>query len=248
MDKQTWQQHVNPACRQDLENIWLPVGLPGHTGFTKTEQNARLDARYGADNWRFSYYVRGRLVSKMEAMREYEHSYRVYLREHPDMVNFLVIHFGNVYDYAVENVFNDNYHQPHTPANHYQDISVRQVIAELVADDRWPQVTETPAEHVDMLDVGTGQTHRLPRARGFRGHYLLQIREPDTPGFFLNPAVVPVYDPALVTPHPTMHDWFSTQGCQHLSVEAFWQFSKVLEVRYPAFLALGDDRQSPPGV
>jgi hypothetical protein len=248
MDKTNWWKEVNPTCRQSLADIWMVVGLPGHSGFTKADQEAELDQYYGPGNWRFGYYVRGRIVSKMEAIREYEESYRVYLRAHPHIVQFLITHCGNVYDYAVENVYNDNYHQPNTPANHYQDISVRQVISELVDDEQWPDVTDTPAEEVDMLDLYTGKTEHVPRARGFRGDYLFQIREPDTPGFFLNPAAVPVHDPALVTPHPTMHDWFSTQGCQHLSVEAFWQFSKVLEVRYHKFLELGDRRETPPGV
>ena len=81
-----------------------------------------------------------------------------------------------------------------------------------------------------------------PRASGFRGAHLLQIREPDSPGYCLSPAVVPAHDPALVTSLPARIDWYHAEGAGHLSIEAFWQTSKVVEVRYDRFLALGEGR------
>ena len=129
--------------------------------------------------------------------------------------------------------------------NHYQDIAVRRVVAELVDDPAWPDVSETPAELASLTDLGTGKTHRVPRARGFRGDGLLQIREPLSPGYVLSPAVVPVHDPALISTLPDRTEWYHAEGCGHLSVEAFWQMSKVLEVRLDRFLELGDGRAEP---
>ena len=82
--------------------------------------------------------------------------------------------------------------------NHYQDISVRRVIA---GARRRPGLAggrrRRPIETVDLVDLGTGERHRVPRARGFRG----DAPAPDprarlSPGYVLNPAVVPVHDPA----------------------------------------------------
>jgi hypothetical protein len=160
-------------------------------------------------------------------------------------VGFLVETCGNVYDFAVDNVHDDDYDQPDSPMNHYQDISVRRVIAELVDDPTWPEVIETVVEAVPLIDLGTGETHDVPRARGFRGAHLLQIREPDSPGYLLSPAVVPVHDPALIASVPDRVDWYHGEGSGHLSVEAFWQMSKVIEVRYDRFLELGDGRAQP---
>ncbi len=227
--------------------MWIPVGLPGYAGLRKQGRQAVLDARFGPDGWRTSHYVRGRIVSKAEALREYEESYRVYLRSHPEMVDFLTTWCGNVYDDNRTNVYDASYEQPHTRQNHYQDISVRRVIAELVDDPAWPAVVATPEEDAELIDLDDGSVHRLPRARGMRGAYLLQIRTPTSSGFFLNPAVVPVHDPSLITAHPHMDDWYLHEGCQHLSVEAFWQQSKVVEVRYDRFLALGEGRAEPLG-
>ena len=117
---------------------------------------------------------------------------------------------------------------------------MRRVIAEL-ADD--PDVARGDAD-----GAGRGRPARprdgpdataCPRAYGFRGDGLLQIREPDSPGFMLSPAVVPVHDPALITTLPSRDEWYHREGIGHLSVEAFWQMSKVVEVRYDRFLALG---------
>ena len=42
----------------------------------------------------------------------------------------------------------------------------------------------------------------------------------------------------LITTLPGRTDWYHAEGCAHLSVEAYWQMSKVIEVRYDRFLAL----------
>jgi hypothetical protein len=245
MDRNSWWTTLEPAAAAALAETWIPVGLPGFSGEAKHRRGALLDERFGPDGWRIAHVVRGRVVSFDVAIREYEEAYRRFLRERPALVRFLVETCGNVYDDRVANVYDTDYRQPHTPQNHYQDISVRRVIAELVDDPAWPGVTETPAGEAALVDLGTGATHRVPRARGFRGDALLQIREPTSPGYVLNPAVVPVHDPALITTIPGRTEWYHAEGCGHLSVEAFWQTSKVVEVRYDRFLALGDARPEP---
>lgn len=245
MDRTDWWRAIGSGHSSALADVWIPVGSPGFAGEAKHRWRRTLDARFGADGWRIAHVVRGRIVPPSTAIREYEASYRRYLRDRPALVAFLVEVCGNVYDYAVDNVREDDYDQPQTPMNHYQDISVRRVITELVDDPGWPDVTDTPAEEVPLVDLGDGETHIVPRARGFRGRYLLQIREPDSPGFMLSPAIVPAHDPALLTTTPGRRDWYHTEGSGHLSVEAFWQMSKVIEVRYDRFLELRKDRAQP---
>jgi len=245
MNRFDWWQTLDPGAAAALADTWIVVGLPGFAGDAKQRRQERLDDRFGPGGWRLAHIVRGRVVPPSEAIVEYEESYRRFLRARPALVRFLVETCGNVYDFAVENVREDDYEQVHTPANHYQDISVRRVIAELVDDGEWPWVTDTPAGETALRDFGTGETHVVPRARGFRGDSLLQIRDPRSPGYVLNPAVVPVHDPALITAIPGRTEWYHAEGCGHLSVEAFWQTSKVVEVRYDRFLALGDARPEP---
>lgn len=240
-----WWDGLEASERGPLAEIWIPVGAPGYAGPEKARWRVTLDERFGTDGWRTAHIVRGVAVSPAVAIVEYEAAYRAYLRARPAIVTFLTRTCGNVYDDNITNVHHDDYDQPHTAMNHYQDISVRRVIAELVDDPAWPDVVDTPTETIDMVDFGTGETHRLPRARGFRGDHLCQIREPLSPGYLLNPAVVPVHDPALITTLPARTDWYHVEGCAHLSVEAFWQMSKVIEVRYDRFLALGPERSAP---
>jgi hypothetical protein len=245
VDRSSWLAALPPSARANLADVWITVGLPGFSGREKAGRQARLDARFGADGWRLAHIVRGRVVAPAEAIREYEASYRVFLRDRRPLVAFLAEHCGNVYDDAAENVRDDAYAQPHTPSNHYQDIAVRRVMAELADDPAWPEVTPTEPGDVDLLDLGTGRTEHVRRAHGFRGGALLQIREPDSPGFMLSPAVVPVHDPALISTLPGRQEWYHPEGCGHLSVEAFWQMSKVVEVRYDRFVDAGDARADP---
>jgi hypothetical protein len=245
MSVNPWWTALPPDAAADLAAIWIVVGLPGFAGDDKHRRRELLDDRYGADGWRLSHVVRGQVVPPSVAILEYEEAYRRFLRDRPGLVRFLVTTCGNVYDWGVGNVWDSEYEQPRTAANHYQDISVRRVIAELADNPEWPDVSPTPTEDADLVDLGTGVVHRVPRAYGFRGATLLQIRDPLSPGFMLNPAVVPAHDPALVTSLPGRQDWYHSEGCAHLSIEAFYQMSKVVEVRYDRFLALGDRRSAP---
>jgi hypothetical protein len=245
MDRTDWWRGLPPEDAGLLQQIWIPIGLPGHAGPAKDPWRRALDERFTPDGWRFAHVVRGGVVPVAVAIVDYEASYRRYLRQRPALVQFLTSTCGNVYDYEVANVHDDDYEQPHTEMNHYQDISVRRVILELVDDGSWPDVTDTPRELARMIDLGTGAALDVPRARGFRGDYLLQIRDPMSPGYMLNPAVVPVHDPALVTSMSGRTEWYHAEGCAHLSVEAFWQMSKIVEVRLDQFLELGDARVEP---
>jgi hypothetical protein len=231
----------------NLAAVWVPVGLPGFSGDQKAARQRTMDERFGPDGWRLAHVVRGRVVPPSEAIVEYEESYRRFLRARRPLVAFLAEACGNVYDWGVENVLDAGYEQPETPANHYQDVSVRRVIAELADDPAWPEVSPTDPGEADLVDFGTGERLRLPRAYGFRGDGLLQIREPDSPGFMLSPAVVPVHDPALITTLAARDEWYHHEGIAHLSVEAFWQMSKIVEVRYDRFLELGPGRAEPLG-
>jgi hypothetical protein len=245
MDRTDWWRRIGVELAAPLADVWIPVGAPGFAGDANARWRSTLDERFGPDGWRFAHIVRGEVVPTSIAIAVYEASYRRYLRHRPALVRFLVETCGNVYDYAVDNVRDDDYIQPHTAMNHYQDISVRRVIAELVDDPDWPEVTDTGTEDVALVVLGTGVSHMLPRARGLHGDHLLQIREPDSPGYLLSPAVVPAHDPLLLTTLPGRVDWYHAEGSAHLSVEAFWQMSKVIEVRYDRFLELGPARATP---
>jgi hypothetical protein len=245
MDRSDWWTTLDPSAAGLLDDAWIPVGAPGFAGDAKRRWREVLDGRFGSDGWRLSHVVRGRIVPFDVAILEYEASYRSFLRDRPPLVRFLVEQLGNVYDWGVENVHDAGYVQPDSAMNHYQDVAVRRVISALVPDPAWPWVTDTGPGDADLVDLGSGAVHRVPRARGFHGGFIGQIREPDSPLYALSPAVVPAHDPALLATVPGRTEWYHAEGCGHLSVEAFWQSSKVVEVRYARFLALGGDRAAP---
>ena len=126
--------------------------------------------------------------------------------------------------------------------NHYQDISVRRVIAELVDDPGWPDVIDTATEDVDLIDLGTGAPTRCRAPAGSaagissRSANPTVARLPAEPGGRAGPRSRPDHHAAGRV------DWYHAEGCGHLSVEAFWQMSKVIEVRYDRFLELGPAR------
>ena len=84
--------------------------------------------------------------------------------------------------------------------------SVRRVIAELQGGDTNDAETGVQ-EQADPTDPITGDVHRVPRSPGFSGDYLVQLRDARSPGYPLNPALVPVHDPDLVTTRPGATEW-----------------------------------------
>ena len=165
MDQTNWWQKIEPEQLAPLKAVWIPVGTPGFAGIDKARWREVLNGRFGPQNWRIQYIVRGRSVPFSEAIKEYEAAYRHFLRGNPALVRFLTAVCGNVYDDNITNVYDDSYEQPHTAMNHYQDISVRRVIADLVEDEEWPDVVDTDVTPTDLTDLTDGQTHELPRAR-----------------------------------------------------------------------------------
>ena len=142
-------------------------------------------------------------------------AYRRYLRDRPALVRFLV-------DASAATSTTTGSRTSHDPTtttsrtrspNHYQDISVRRVIAELVDDPDWPEVTDT-----ERRDGRPGRPRHGRDAAPSRGPAasgaatLLQIRDPISPGYVLNPAVVPVHDPALITTLPDRDEWYHRRG------------------------------------
>ena len=168
-------------------------GCPGSRATRRPARRSVLDKRFGrrrvADRPRRPGAHRDRRPSPSSSTRRRTAQF---LRDRPALVRFLVTTCGNVYDDNPSNVFDDAYEQPHTALNHYQDISVRRVVAELVDDPDWPEVVD---------DAARDRRPRRPRDRArpaaCRGHagsaatHLLQIRDPLSPGYVLNPAVVP---------------------------------------------------------
>ena len=118
VDRSNWWTALPDGAVANLAEVWIPVGLPGFAGDAKGQRQAVLDARFGADGWRLGHVVRGRIVSQAEAILEYEAAYRAFLLANRPLVAFLAEHCGNVYDNAVENVFDDAYDQPHRSSNH----------------------------------------------------------------------------------------------------------------------------------
>ena len=122
-----------------LAQVWVPIGVPGYSGAHKADRKALLDSRFGADGWRYAHIVRGQSVPMDVAIVEYEEAYRRYLRRTPALVEFLVTTAETCTTTTSPMSTTTSYDQPHTAMNHYQDISVRRVIAELVDDPAWPR-------------------------------------------------------------------------------------------------------------
>lgn len=222
-------------------DVWIFVGVLGYSGLVKAQCQDLFDVCFGVDGWWYVYVVRGEVVLFVVAIVEYEEVYCWFFWVCFVLVVFLVVECGNVYDYEVVNVFDDDYVQFGLIVNYYQDVVVCRVVVEFVDDLVWFDVMDIGTVEVDFVDVGMGETYRVLRVCGFRGGLLLQICEFMLFGYCFNLVVVFVHDFVFIIIMLGDHSWFYDEGCVYLLIEVFWQMLKVVEVCYDRFLVLIDD-------
>jgi nicotinate (nicotinamide) nucleotide adenylyltransferase len=115
--------HEAPAPVRDG---WKTIGRPGYVGRRQQTAGEELDRRYGAGRWRIAYRWRGEMVSRDQALEHYTRAYEVWLRDHPERLDWLVRNASDVYDLAPDDVRSGTDFRLQTgPATHLQDIAVR---------------------------------------------------------------------------------------------------------------------------
>ena len=156
VDRSSWwtlaarrrQRQISPPCGS-------PSACPGSAGRDKAARAARLDERFGAGRLApRARRPRPRRAAGRRRSLEYEAGLPRLPRARRPLVAFLAEALrqrlrrrASRTSGATTTTSRD------TPSNHYQDISVRRVIAELADDPAWPEVTPT-----EPGDVGPAST------------------------------------------------------------------------------------------
>ena len=228
-----------------LAETWIPVGTPGFAGDGEAPlaRAARWALRERTGGGIATSSAAGSCRSR-EAILEYEASYRQYLRDRPALVRF-----SSSVRQRLRRPGRERPRRRVRPAAHGAE--------------------PLPGHRRPPGDRGAGRRPRVavgPRHAAGRGRPGRR-RDGTDPPRAARPRV-PGRAPAARSGSPTRRATRSArrssrpttppardgpggrrvvprEGCGHLSVEAFWQSSKVIEVRYDRFLALGERRASP---
>ncbi len=101
-------------------------------GKRKQEVKSAYDARFGGNGWSSAHVADGRVIDKAETLQHYEDGYFHFLRERPDVLEWLVKTASEVFDVAPSNVDSGiDYKKQECAETHLQDIAIRRVLGRL---------------------------------------------------------------------------------------------------------------------
>ena len=109
---------------------WKTVDRPGYFGEKRDELWAGLDMKYGGPRgWRIAWEWGGLILERPEALQLYEDGYYEHFKTKPELLEWLVKGFSNVFDTAPSNVkAGFSYDIQETPNNHLHDVAIRRAV------------------------------------------------------------------------------------------------------------------------
>jgi len=188
---------------------WVTIiETPGQFGSKKAMIHKELDRLYGIGSWRVAWQLGNIIISKEQALQEYEDAYYQYLLDHPDRLEWLVANASDVYDNSITNIKAgpdrfDYTKQESSRGVHIQDIAVRRVVC-----------------------LRFNRKFEGERAIALRGHSLGESGN----RWSLDPGIVPFHKPELIVPIEFEGWW------QPGTIEAFYQQCRVIQVRQSPYL------------
>jgi hypothetical protein len=108
---------------------WKIAERPGYFGDKRNELKESFNKQYGQDNWRISWQWGSQIIQRAEALQIYEDGYYEHFKNKPELVDWLVNNFSNVFDTAPSNVkAGFSYDIQETPNNHLHDVAIRRSV------------------------------------------------------------------------------------------------------------------------
>jgi hypothetical protein len=189
---------LNPKIWKSVDN-----SSTGYVGKHRNEEWAKRDAKYGKDNWRMGWLVKGRFLEYLEVCRLYEDAYFEYFRRRPELLEYLLEVASDVYDYSPENVKSGtDYSKRGAIRTHIQDIAIRRCV-----------------KRFGRKFKGT----KLLQIRDRVGTHPLSLA--------LSPGQVPFHKPELLSNPDNLAEMRKTAWWLPGSAEDFYQRAKRLNIR-----------------
>jgi hypothetical protein len=200
----------NQSLVDDLADKWLKIfNELTYAGFKKQKIYEGLDRKFGEENWFPAHFFEGKVVSRLEGYLIYEESYYQFLKDTPEIREWIINTASEVYDIQPSNVeCGMDYSNQECGATHLQDISVRRSLTRLKLEE---EGKDYAPENLPVIPI-------------FKGDHLVQIRGHTTEGYCLNPGKVPFHKPEAIL-DTEQKGWWDNE-----SVEGWYQKNKVLLV------------------
>ena len=190
--------------------MWETIDRPGYFGEKRNELQEGFDNQYGKGNWRIAWEFGKIVVPRSEALQLYEDGYYENFKAKPELLEWLVSNFSNVFDTAPSNVeAGFSYDIQETASNHLHDVAIRKAVFRRgvwFSGDRLLEVRSYNAEGWKLSPCNI--PFHLPKMI-YQGQtkYKGEVRD-----LAANPP------------------WWITKGVKN-SVEEFYQQNKLLQVK-----------------
>lgn len=110
-------------------DFWETVDRPGYFGEKRDELQAGFDKEYGKGWWRIAWEWGSNILQRPEALQLYEDGYYEHFKNNPQLLEWLVKSFSDVFDTAPSNTWAGfSYDLQETPNNHIHDVAIRRAV------------------------------------------------------------------------------------------------------------------------
>lgn len=177
-----------------VKNSWVKLfSFLTYAGSRKQRIYEEFDKKYGRENWLTAHFFDGEVVSRYQGYKEYDEAYYEFLKNNPNVRNWIVNTASEFIDFAESNIDSGlDLTKQESRATHLQDISVRRALTRLLLEEKGVE-----------YDI-----ENLPKIPIFKGDHIVQIRGHKTEGFVLNPGQVPFHKPELIVGEYDRRDWW----------------------------------------
>lgn len=148
------------------------VERPGYFGKKRPEKEKEYNAKYGKGQWQERWQFDEDFLSLEEALKLYDMSYYEWLHDNRYWLDFISNEYKECYDNDPSNIESGCNHDPNAVPRHIQDVSVRKA----------------------MKLLGVTFNSASP--------FLLQIRGPESNGYWLSPMIIPFVFPRFILKAP----------------------------------------------
>ncbi|MBI4116342.1 hypothetical protein HY449_01220 [Candidatus Pacearchaeota archaeon] len=107
---------------------WETVERPGYFGKKRDELEDFWNFNY-PQGWRIAWQWGEQVLTRPLALQIYEDAYFEFLKNNPEILNWITSTASDVYDTSPSNVKSGlNYDEQETPNNHFHDIAIRRAV------------------------------------------------------------------------------------------------------------------------
>lgn len=191
--------------------VWETLVRPGFLGKKRNELYETLNSEYTPGNWRLAWQWGNIFVTLPFVAQIYEMAYYEHFKKNPEVLEKLLTYSDVYVNNISDRLSGHDYTKQTSIITHLHDIAIRKAVM-LSGRDFKSNENILNSNGKDLLKVSWDEPS-------------------DSFGYQLNPGAVPFYRPEMILDGNGVKDYGGETKRNPGSIDAFYQFNKVIQIR-----------------